>query len=58
MIGCKEIVDTSMLVVFDAHDVQLALVANTEYQFSVGETIEQTSWIINEEGLEDQVTDK
>jgi len=59
MIRCQEIVDSSMLVAFDARDVQLALVANSEYELNAESSSAQpTSWTVNEAGLEQQVIER
>lgn len=59
VVRCQEIVDSSMLAAFDARDIQLALVANSEYQINADASLSQsTSWTINKRGLEQQVIDR
>jgi len=47
-----------MLVTFDDQDLHLALVANSEYNFDVGETTGETKWTVNEIGLEQQIINR
>ncbi len=58
VIDVQEIIDTSMLVSVDGQDLHLALVANSEYNFGVGESSGNSKWILNEAGLEQYIIDK
>jgi hypothetical protein len=59
VVGAAEIVDLSMLAVVDARDLQLALVANTEFELNVGSTTatQAGNWHLNDQALEQQVVD-
>ena len=50
--------NSSMLVTFDDRDLHLALVANSEYNFDVGDTTGETKWTVNEIGLEQQIINR
>ena len=47
-----------MLVSVDGEDLHLAVVANSEYNFGVGQSSAGAQWTLNEIGLEQQITDK
>ena len=57
-VSCSEIVHTSILVTVDSQDLHLALVANSEYNFGIGEDAGRSEWVLNEAGLEQQIVDK
>jgi len=39
-------------------DLHLVLVANSEFELNLGEPAAQSSWILNENGIEKQAIDK
>jgi hypothetical protein len=47
-----------MLVTVDGQDLHLAVVANSEYNFGVGESTADPKWTLNDIGLEQQIADK
>jgi hypothetical protein len=60
VVGAAEVVDVSMLAVVDVRDLQLALVANTEFELNVGTgggATQAGNWKLNAQALEEQVMD-
>ena len=58
-VACADIVDTSMLVSVDGQDLHLALVANSQYNFGVGDSATNCAkWTLNECGLEDLIVER
>ena len=57
-VSCHEIVHPSVLIAVDSQDLHLALVANSEYNFGVGEAAGKVEWILHEEALEHQIIEK
>jgi hypothetical protein len=58
IINSQWIFDTSMLVCVDAQDLHLALIAHSEYNFGVGGLSGDNTWILNENGLEQNIIDR
>ena len=57
-VSCHEIVHPSVLISVDSQDLHLALVANSEYNFGVGEAAGRVKWILHEKALEHQIVEK
>jgi hypothetical protein len=58
-VACADIIDSSMLVSVDGQDLHLALVANSQYNFGVGDSkMDCAKWTLNECGLEDVIVER